>query len=675
MENSKENSKPTPLICNCDGTMALDGAKLSRACGRELDIHTQLCRAGVPSFEAAVSGGEPLLVCCTQEAPLFEEILGESGADTEITYVNIRERAGWSDEGGAASAKIAALIAEAGIETPPARSLTLTSVGRALIYGRDESALEAASQLAGRLDATVMISGPAEIMPPARTGFPIFAGTITGLSGYLGAFSIQVDGFARAEPASRGALKFEHGRDGIALEFDLVIDMTGGTALISAPEKRDGYLRADPASPVQVQKALFDASDLIGEFDKPIYVEYNENICTHSRNTVTGCNRCIDICPASAIASDGDIVAFDHHLCAGCGGCASVCPTGAVAYTIPSGDVLYQRLRTLLGAYGAAGGADPVLLIHDGDHGDGMIGAMARLGRGLPARVLPFAVNEVTQIGFDILATSIAYGAGRIVVLTPPSRRDELDGLRQQTELMDAALSGLGHGTGRVVLNDETDPDLLVETLYGLDTPSEIPAATFLPMGGKRTLSAMALEHLHQHAPAPVDVLSLPAGAPFGAVQIDVAGCTLCMSCVGTCPTGALIDNPDAPMLRFMEQACVQCGLCRNTCPESVITLDSRFSFTEESRREVTLKEEEPFECIVCGNPFAAKSAIERTIEKLAGHPMFADDPVGLDRLRMCQDCRVTTQITDDQPMAQGTRRLTRTTDDYLAGKVDDDEP
>jgi len=54
---------------------------------------------------------------------------------------------------------------------------------------------------------------------------------------------------------------------------------------------------------------------------------------------------------------------------------------------------------------------------------------------------------------------------------------------------------------------------------------------------------------------------------------------------------------------------------------------------------------------------------------------MFANDPVGLDRLRMCEDCRVTTQITDDQPMAHGTRRLTRTTDDYLAGKVDDDDP
>jgi ferredoxin len=669
-----KNSELKPLVCNCDGTMSLDGAALSRACGRDMDIHTQLCRAGVGAFEAALAGDEPLLVCCTQEAPLFEEFREESDADADVSYVNIRERAGWSEDGANATSKIAALIAEAQIITPPARSIALTSAGRALIYVRDDSALDAAAQLAGRLDVTVLLTGAEEIIPPTTTSFPFFAGTITALSGHLGAYSVAIDGFARAQPSARAALTFEAGRDGVTLDFDLVIDMTGGTTLMSAPEKRDGYLRADPASPAQLQKILFDATDLVGEFDKPIYVDYDENICTHSRNTVIGCNRCVDICPASAIAPAGDIVAFDHHACAGCGECASVCPTGAASYTIPAGDGLYQRLRTLLGAYNAAGGDDPVLLIHDEDHGDGMISIMARHGRGLPAHVLPFAVNEVTQIGFDVIAAAMAYGAGRILILTPPSRRDELDGLRQQAELAEAAMTGLGHGAGRVLLVDEADPDLVAEKLYGLETPTEFPAADFLPMGGKRTITAMALEHLHRHAPEPVDTLALPSGAAFGAVTIDVAGCTLCMSCVGTCPTGALTDNPDAPMLRFTEQACVQCGLCRNTCPESVMTLEPRFNFAEGARREMVLKEEEPFECIACGKPFAAKSTIERMLEKLDGHPMFADDPMGLDRLRMCEDCRVTTQITDDQPMARGSRPQIRTTDDYLDGKIDDDE-
>ena len=70
------------------------------------------------------------------------------------------------------------------------------------------------------------------------------------------------------------------------------------------------------------------------------------------------------------------------------------------------------------------------------------------------------------------------------------------------------------------------------------------------------------------------DAIALPAaGAPFGSLQVNTATCTLCLSCVGACPEGALADNPERPQLRFIEKNCVQCGLCANTCPEDAITL------------------------------------------------------------------------------------------------------
>ena len=59
-------------------------------------------------------------------------------------------------------------------------------------------------------------------------------------------------------------------------------------------------------------------------------------------------------------------------------------------------------------------------------------------------------------------------------------------------------------------------------------------------------------------------------------VRVDAAKCTLCLSCVGACPEGALIDNPERPQLRFIERNCVQCGLCETTCPEDAITLAPR---------------------------------------------------------------------------------------------------
>src|SRR6185437_17069543 len=114
-----------------------------------------------------------------------------------------------------------------------------------------------------------------------------------------------------------------------------------------------------------------------------------------------GCTRCLDVCPTSAIAPAGDSVAVDAYACGGCGACHSVCPTGAAAYAMPPVDFLATRLRTLLGAYVEAGGRKPALLVHDPRKGAELIDAMARFGKGLPARVIPFAVNEVTQLGFE----------------------------------------------------------------------------------------------------------------------------------------------------------------------------------------------------------------------------------------------------------------------------------
>ncbi|MDH5750568.1 MAG: 4Fe-4S binding protein, partial [Rhodospirillales bacterium] len=197
----------------------------------------------------------------------------------------------------------------------------------------------------------------------------------------------------------------------------------------------------------------------------------------------------------------------------------------------------------------------------------------------------------------------------------------------------------------------------------------------FLAVGGKRAVIGLALAHLHEAAPAPVDVIALPDGAPFGRVAIDDAGCTLCLSCVGACPTGALRDNPDKPQLSFDEQACVQCGLCRSTCPESVMRLEPRLAFTGDARRAVVLKEEEPFECIRCGKPFGTKSSIEHIFEKLSGkNPMFADGAMAR-RIKMCDDCRVIDQFeAKDDPMRGPDRPNPRTTDDDLRERVEEIE-
>lgn len=669
MADPNRKTDETLLVCTCQGTMTIDGSELAAKLGRErpLTIHTALCRTGIGAFETALQGNA-VHVACTQEAPLFREVADENGkGETTLRFTNIRETAGWSDAGRAALPKMAALLAEASYASTPAAVVTLESKGLCLVYGAGEVALDAARKLGQRLDVTVLLTDAADALPPAVITQPIARGRIRTLRGHLGAFDVEIDGFAAAEPSSRSALTFGPPRDGTRTRCDLLLDLSGGAPHFSEPHPRDGYVHADPADPAAVALALFTLSDLVGEFEKPRYVSYDAATCVHARSRKTGCTRCLDACPVGAITPNEDHVAIDAAICGGCGMCAAVCPTGAVSYAYPQRKDVFGRARVLVEAYRSAGGTRPVLLLHDERHGREMINALARFGRGLPAHVLPLALNSVHLAGHDQLAALLALGVERIVLLVPPKTADELAPLEQQSALVAAFLEGLGYAGPRVQIVVEHDPDVLGELLYGLAPLPPMPSHPAFALGSKRELARTALAVLHDHAPTPRPLLALPKGAPYGRIVIDTAGCTLCLACVGACPTGALGENPDRPEVRFTEAACVQCGICAATCPESVIRLDARYDFTTDCMTPRTLHTEEPFNCIKCGKPFGTKSSIERVASRLKGHSMFqgADN---LALIEMCDTCRIVTMSErQDNPLRGPDRPRVRTTEDYLA--------
>ncbi|HMA75602.1 MAG TPA: 4Fe-4S dicluster domain-containing protein [Xanthobacteraceae bacterium] len=649
--------------------MPLDVEAVRRGCpGARVTTTHHLCRAELPKFRAAVSAGAPLIVGCTQEAPLFSEIGDGRDAAADIRYVNIRETAGWSNEAANAGAKMAALIAAAAEVTPQVPSVTLDSDGVVLICGRDETAIEAANLLKDHLDLTVLIAPPASVMPPRVTEFPVVKGRIRSAKGHLGAFELTIDDYAQPSPSSRDALSFGPGRAGAVSRCDIVLDLSGAAPLFSASDLRDGYLRADPGDPAAVVKAVLKARDLVGTFDKPRYITFTEGLCVHSRSRIVGCRRCIDLCPAGAIAPAGDRVAIDAQICAGCGQCAAVCPTGAASYALPPADVLMRKLRAMLRAYADAGGRRPIVLLHDEAHGTPLIDALARFGDGLPANVLPLGVNEVTQVGLEAIAAAFAYGASALRFLLRAKPRHDVAGLARTLALAEPILSGLGFGSGRVETIETDDPDALGAALRTIIPSEAAPRpASFAPAGGKREALRLALRELQRAAPTPAEVIALPDGAPFGAVEVEVNGCTLCLACVSACPTGALRDDPERPMVRFVEDVCVQCGLCKATCPEKVITLKPQLDFRAATTTARVLNEEEPFACIRCGKPFGVKSTIERITAALAGnHWMYQAADRRLDAIRMCADCRVIAVTEAEDRVSAAPRPAPRTTEDYL---------
>jgi ferredoxin len=658
------------IICSCEDTMPLDEGAVRRGCpGAGVTTARHLCRSEIERFRGLAAKPAPLTVACTQEAPLFDEVAAETGRDTGITYANIRETAGWSRDAAGAGPKMAALLAAAAVPLPAVPVIGIESEGVVLVYGRDERAVEAGNLLKEHLDVTVLLKPPSAIAPPRTTEFPVVQGTIRAVKGCLGGFEITVDAFARPAPSSRSALAFGTARNGAQSRCDIILDVSGGTPPLPAADLREGYLRADPDDPAALLRAVLKARDLVGTFEKPRFITFTESLCAHSRSRIVGCNRCLDLCPTGAIAPAGDHVAIDAQVCAGCGQCAAVCPTGAAAYALLPADVLMRKLRTLLTVYRDAGGEHAQVLLHDDAHGGPLIDALARHGDGLPANALPLAVNEVTQVGLEAIAAAFAYGASGVRFLLRARPRHDAGGLARTIALAEPILQGLGFGSGRVGTIETDDPDALGAALRAVPAlPAAPHPAGFVPSGAKRSVLRSALRELHRAAPAPADIVALPAGAPFGAVELDVAGCTLCLSCVSACPTGALTDDPERPMLRFAEDACVQCGLCKATCPEKVISLKPQLDFRAATAAARVLKEEEPFGCIRCGKPFGVRSTILRVAAKLEGrHWMYKDTPARLDVIKMCDDCRVAVVSEQDfNPYGAPPRAPPRTTEDYL---------
>ncbi|TAK41005.1 MAG: 4Fe-4S dicluster domain-containing protein [Betaproteobacteria bacterium] len=667
----------TLKLCNCNGTIPLDATRLSSALrsGEPLTIHTELCRKQAGGYQAALADPD-VIVACTQEAPLFGELAEAADSKARLAFANIRELAGWSAEGAAATPKIAALLAAAALPEPePVAAVEYQSGGQLLVIGPSEVAIDWAERLAGALEVNVLLTTANRGELPAARSYPVWSGRVLGVSGWLGAFEVEwrqdnpidLELCTRCNACIRvcpeqaidftyqidldkckahracvtacgaiGAIDFARAAQPRREPFDLVLDLQRAPA-IRRHGLPQGYL-APGADPLEQALAAQKLAALVGEFEKPRFVQYQERICAHARSGVTGCSRCLDVCSTSAIAADGDHVRVEPHLCTGCGGCSTVCPSGALSYAYPGVPEIGARLKTLLHTYRDAGGKDACVLFHDAESGRGAVLALGRRGKGLPARVIPIECHHVASVGLDLLLGAMSYGAAQVAIAAESGVAEEyLQALREQIRLANTVLDALGYAGERCRLLDAED---LERSLWSWPAATQPAAAAVFNLSPqKRSSLDFELDHLLKQAPAPRDLIELPGGAPFGTLAVDKAKCTLCKACIGACPESALLDSPEVPRLRIVERNCVQCGLCAKTCPEDAIRLVPRLLLTAQARDAVTLNEAEPFHCVRCGKPFGTKPMVEAMLAKIGGHPMFVG--TGLKRLQMCGDCRV----------------------------------
>jgi ferredoxin len=680
--------------------MPLQTQKLGQALGESLTLHSTLCRREAGAFQKAIQSGQEVVVACTQEKKLFSELaLQTQGATSPIKFVNIREAGGWSSEAQNASPKLAALLAAAHLPEPdPVPAVPFKSEGRLLIIGPLDQAEKAAAMVADVLQVTIFAQGAGEAGGSQERQFPIIAGQLQSLSGWLGAFDVswtdsnpinldlctrcnacvqacpenaigldyQIDmNLCNASRAcvkvcqSAGAIDFNRVPAETSEKFDLILDLrqagaTGPQFLQHAPPQ--GYFKWDGRDLAM----LIKLRDMVGEFEKPKFFAYKQKLCAHSRNETVGCNACVDICSAEAISSDKSRqqIKVNPNLCVGCGACTTVCPTGALTYAYPKAQEQGSKIKTLLSTYHAAGGKDAVLMLHSQEAGLKAVeelgrAAQLKLAKGMPANVIPMSLWHTASLGLEVWLTAVAYGAHQVLVLcTHEEAPQYLEGLEAQMAVAQSLLAGLGYeGVHFQIVRAKNGMDLDASLQANAAAKAQakwkkqVPAvyAKYAVAPEKRSTLELALDHLSEHAPSALQadnsVIALPAASPLGALKVNADKCTLCLSCVSACPASALQDNPDLPQLRFIEKNCVQCGLCATTCPEDAIELIPRFLRTPERKQAQVLNQSQPYGCVKCGKPFGTLKAIEAMLGKLAGHSMFQG--AALERLKMCGDCRV----------------------------------
>ncbi len=303
--------------------------------------------------------------------------------------------------------------------------------------------------------------------------------------------------------------------------------------------------------------------------------EVTPPLCLATRYRSSLCRRCLDVCPAGAIASS-PWLELDVELCHSCGACAAVCRTGALAFAA-RGDTLRSEFRARATADSAA--VTLVCRCVDPTCADGTPIMVPCLG-GVSARDLIAAaslgIEQLHLISGDcpecpdaaaVAALEPAVAAAAETVQALRSQwivvRERLPECQPTAMPNSPAVSRRGllayvmHGLGRTAAQGIAvrQPERSVATLHSQIAP---------PRAHRRLLSDLASLDA-RNGDSPVTLSDL---LPLADVIVS-SECDACGLCLKYCPHGALALKSDVPIAE--RSRCTGCGLCAEVCPRSAL--------------------------------------------------------------------------------------------------------
>lgn len=660
------------FLCSCDNTLNIDFRAIKKAYKKDVDgfiIHDQLCQKGLEHISGDVKRWklDSVMIGCTAKNHIFEEVFRG-----DIMFLDLKEQCGLVHEKNEATEKAKVLISRAinnlNIDLEE-KEPSVIEVGNEVLVVGGSDAVEVANDLSEYARVALLITETDGYLPLAHSSVRVDLGHITGISGNIGDFRVEIE----SDIDTKTCISCEKCIEVCPLDsikcnpfyyIDTSCDRCGKCIKVCPTDAISFDMRKvirtdqilaigknwDKTTQFGVHIARED-SDLpskvlgitsnVGALKKRKLLNLrNVELCSGGTVFSSSCDLCLT-CPHDAISLKENKVFFNNIACIGCGFCSSICPISIPELTEYPTDQFYQQINDILDADLDS----KIIIFTTGEYGLPIFDYLGKKRIKYPP-VLSISVPSLSFISDAHILKAFELGVDGVILF---GGAEEL--IAETVPFVENLLSQFGLGN-RVLTLETRDPMVFVESVKDFSKnlePSPIrrdmirnrrsPDLEITKLG-KRGIIVDTLRSLSLKTGLFPDVIKVNhENIPFRDIFINES-CTICNSCSELCKTDAL--KKDEEKLIFTHAYCIACGICESTCPEKAIVLVPEIDFKRLTHIDAKLMiKSEMVECKKCGKPFITRSALEKISGVVSGgdvHEFGVKDH--LDLINYCDKCR-----------------------------------
>jgi len=370
-------------------------------------------------------------------------------------------------------------------------------------------------------------------------------------------------------------------------------------------------------------------------------VSIDRKVCAAS----TGCDQCVEACPADALANVDGAIRVTRRSCVSCGLCQSACPTSAAQLPGQTIAQLEAEVRELL-TNPALDSDVPRATLFVCRQNVSALDSLSRSSSPMAPQWLPLSVPCSGFVSPAIILQSLAHGAAAVGILGCGNdcRYGQREHTQGKIDYCQKALAALGLPSGVVTFFDaslgaSSLAASLNSPLEGWRNAAALTSRLSFsgPSAAASALIALAAAAANDDAPAALD----HPYSPLGLVKIDSDGCTGCGSCAQTCPTGALdLAQGNTVTLKYDSTLCTGCAQCVSVCPERVVHVSRTTDLARLGNGPEGLYEDETVRCRSCGSPVAPVAMLKRIEAALSRDGERPNDATMRTITSLCPACR-----------------------------------